>query len=434
MVRLVKRVVQVLVGGAGLVFLTILALCFTPYPWRAYAWLARDGHVLITSPDVLVLMGGGGIPSESGLMRSYVLAQMARKYPNAMVAVAMPDTNDVSCIRMREELMLRGIAPDRMVWEDQGRNTREQALRLHDHALRGWPGARRAGRHFAQSHVKRTLLTFRKAGFHDVTGLAEFGESLNADMHYAREELGGKTALPLPDIGQSLHPPLHLLEQPAFSDCAPSMNWPGSRTTACHGVDLAMYVLQPPRLTFPPQGLRYRAMPVAWVASCRHVLIAGGSYETESRLRHAMMFDWVSIRVVVARLTPFLRAARRRDLRINLHERAVLEAATSHRRTSSLRIRATRPGPTHRRLVRTPSQTAERLRQAGACATCTICRWSPWAPWSSASAAAAMRPPSPPSCGAGWVPKPESRLGHGRGRPWRTCVAPCPVDRPAWIC
>jgi len=76
---------------------------------------------------------------------------------------------------------------------------------------------------------------------------------------------------------------------------------------------------------FPPPGLRYKALPVAWVASCRHVLIAGGSYETESRLRHAMMFDWVSIRVVVAHITPFLREARRRDLRINLHERAVLE-------------------------------------------------------------------------------------------------------------
>lgn len=202
MVRLVKRVVQVLVGGAGLVFLTILALCFTPYPWRAYAWLARDGHVLITSPDVLVLMGGGGIPSESGLMRSYVLAQMARKYPNAMVAVAMPDTNDVSCIRMREELMLRGIKPERMVWEDQGRNTREQALRLHD--LLYGDGLEPAVLVITSpNHVKRALLTFRKAGFHDVAGLAEFGESLTADMHYEREDMGGKPAVPLPDIGRA---------------------------------------------------------------------------------------------------------------------------------------------------------------------------------------------------------------------------------------
>jgi uncharacterized SAM-binding protein YcdF (DUF218 family) len=202
MFRLIRRLLTGVLATAGLVLLTILALCFTPYPWRAYAWLARDGHVLTTSPEVLVLMGGGGIPSESGLMRSYVLAQLARKYSNAMVAVAMPDTNDVSCIRMREELILRGIAPDRIVWEDQGRNTREQAMRLH--AMLYADGMEPAVLVVTSpNHMKRTLLTFRKAGFHDITGVAEFGESLNADMTYAREELGGKTALALPDIGQS---------------------------------------------------------------------------------------------------------------------------------------------------------------------------------------------------------------------------------------
>lgn len=194
-----------LLGGlvtAGVVFVTILALCFTPYPWRAYTWLARDGHVLKSAPDVLVLMGGGGIPSETGLMRSYVVAQMARIHPNALVAVAMPDTNDVSCIRMREELILRGIQPDRIVWEDRGRNTREQAMRLR--TMLYADGMEPAVLVITSpNHVKRCLLTFRKAGFHEVAGLAEFGESLTADMHYEREDLGGKPAIPLPDIGRT---------------------------------------------------------------------------------------------------------------------------------------------------------------------------------------------------------------------------------------
>lgn len=81
---------------------------------------------------------------------------------------------------------------------------------------------------------------------------------------------------------------------------------------------------------FPAPGLRYKALPVAWVATCRRVLIAGGSYETESRLRHAMMFDWVGIHVVVPAITPYLREARRRDLRITLQERAVLEGDIAH--------------------------------------------------------------------------------------------------------
>lgn len=75
----------------------------------------------------------------------------------------------------------------------------------------------------------------------------------------------------------------------------------------------------------PPATGRYKALPVAWVATCRRVLVAGGGYETESRVRHTLMFDWLSISVVVPRITPALIACRRRDLRITLHERKVLE-------------------------------------------------------------------------------------------------------------
>lgn len=198
LLRWVTRVLAV----AGAVFLIFLGLCFTPYPWRAYAWMARDPHVLGQEPEVLVMLGGGGIPSESGLMRSYVLAQAARRHPNALVAVAMPDTNDLSCIRMKEELVMRGVQPDRIVWEDQGRNTREQAVRLHEmlYADGMEPSVLLIT---SPNHMKRSLLTFRKAGFQNIGGLAEFGESLTADMHYEREDMGGAPALPLPEIGRS---------------------------------------------------------------------------------------------------------------------------------------------------------------------------------------------------------------------------------------
>jgi precorrin-2 dehydrogenase/sirohydrochlorin ferrochelatase len=76
---------------------------------------------------------------------------------------------------------------------------------------------------------------------------------------------------------------------------------------------------------FPAPGIRYKALPVAWVTTCRRLLIVGGGYETESRLRHAMTFDWLAISVVQTPLTPFLRDAQRHDLRIALHERVALE-------------------------------------------------------------------------------------------------------------
>jgi siroheme synthase (precorrin-2 oxidase/ferrochelatase) len=72
-------------------------------------------------------------------------------------------------------------------------------------------------------------------------------------------------------------------------------------------------------------GGRVKALPLAWVTTCRRVLIAGGGYETVSRLVHAMACDWLYISVVMPRLSPEIRALQRRDLRIALHERPALE-------------------------------------------------------------------------------------------------------------
>lgn len=69
---------------------------------------------------------------------------------------------------------------------------------------------------------------------------------------------------------------------------------------------------------------RLTAMPLAWVATCRRLLVVGGGFETEARIRHALLFDWLAISVVVARSTPALRAFARQDLRVALHERPVL--------------------------------------------------------------------------------------------------------------
>lgn len=85
-----------------------------------------------------------------------------------------------------------------------------------------------------------------------------------------------------------------------------------------------------PEATFPPPGPRYKALPIAWVTTCRRLLIIGGGYETESRLRHAMTFDWLSISVVMEHPTPFVREARRRDLRIAVHERMAREADVAY--------------------------------------------------------------------------------------------------------
>lgn len=70
---------------------------------------------------------------------------------------------------------------------------------------------------------------------------------------------------------------------------------------------------------------RLKAFPVAWVTTCRRILIAGGGFETASRVRNAILCDWIGISVVMPSLTPEVRELARRDLRIALHERQAVE-------------------------------------------------------------------------------------------------------------
>lgn len=86
----------------------------------------------------------------------------------------------------------------------------------------------------------------------------------------------------------------------------------------------------PHEMNFPHPGPRFKALPIAWVTTCRRLLIIGGGFETDSRLRHAMMFDWLGISVVMPNPTPFVREARRRDLRIAVHARTAQEADVAY--------------------------------------------------------------------------------------------------------
>jgi uncharacterized SAM-binding protein YcdF (DUF218 family) len=149
-----------------------------------------------------VLLGGGGIPSESGLMRSYRVAEVARHYPNAAVAVAMTDSNDVSTVRMLDELAMRGVKRERILLEDRGRSTREQAVNLHQ-LLYADGAAPVVLVVTSPEHMRRALGVFRKAGFQRVSGAAADARAITANLNYHAEEMGETNAL-VPDVGQSM--------------------------------------------------------------------------------------------------------------------------------------------------------------------------------------------------------------------------------------
>lgn len=203
--RGIARVLRASLTACGVVALTVVVLGFTPYPWRMYRWLGTDAARLQGAPDFIVLLSGGGIPSESGLTRAYRTAQVAEMYPSARVIVAMaedaaPDGGSFS--RMRRELMMRGVLHERLLFERKGRNTREQALNVRK-LLERETSDPVLLIVTSPEHLRRALLTFRKAGFTRARGDAVFSASVNKDFTYEAGELGASPAL-APDIGDHL--------------------------------------------------------------------------------------------------------------------------------------------------------------------------------------------------------------------------------------
>ncbi len=200
-----RRTLLGLLALAGAVFILMLALAFSPWPWRACAWLAVVEPQYDGPPDFIVVLGGGGIPSPSGLMRSYAGAEAAARFPEASVVLALPydePFENSSAFKMRNELILRGVAPDRILLESKGRNTREQAISLLE-TLDANPKEDRLLVVTSMDHMRRAVLTFRKAGFHQVNARSVSSEAIEVDLRYDVDRLGGRPFL-LPDVGQNM--------------------------------------------------------------------------------------------------------------------------------------------------------------------------------------------------------------------------------------
>jgi uncharacterized SAM-binding protein YcdF (DUF218 family) len=197
--RILVRWARRLLMAVGLVTLLALAACFGPLPWKLVQWLANDGTALDRPPDYIVLFGGGGIPSESGLTRAFETARAARDYPGAVVILALPYDTELAgsaAGRMREELIWRGVLPERIRIEPHGRNTREQALNFARNMGLA-PERDRILVVTSPEHMRRAMMSLRKVGFCHVAGRASFSEAIETNVLYDPDELGGrKISLP----------------------------------------------------------------------------------------------------------------------------------------------------------------------------------------------------------------------------------------------
>ena len=164
-----KRIFLILKGffyTLGILFFLLFLLSFTDIPFYAYEKLSMPGTYLEKDPDVIVVLGGSGMPSPDGLMRTYYAAEAANKYKQADVIIALPYNETDSLYQlnlMAKELILRGIDSARISYEPAGFNTRSQALNI---ATRYEKRKRTLALLMITSpeHMYRSVNTFKKAG------------------------------------------------------------------------------------------------------------------------------------------------------------------------------------------------------------------------------------------------------------------------------
>ena len=101
---------------------------------------------------------------------------------------------------MKKELELRGINPELIRFENEGTNTRAQALncqglvKMQSSILLVT----------SPEHMRRSVLCFQKAGFEKVNALPAFENAVEADLSFDDDKLGGNKTL-VPDIGESIN-------------------------------------------------------------------------------------------------------------------------------------------------------------------------------------------------------------------------------------
>jgi len=191
-IRFLNRTIWV----CGALFVSVLFLALTDLPWDWYRWMAMsESGVKQSHPNVIVLMGGGGIPSESGLTRSWKAAEAAHLFDGARVIVAMPrEDNESETYGIEHELRLRGIDRMRIGREPLGRNTREQALEVYKLLSQsGNAASNTIGLVTSPEHMRRTWRSFERAGFTHLMSIPSWSEAITADLNYQESDLGNKS-------------------------------------------------------------------------------------------------------------------------------------------------------------------------------------------------------------------------------------------------
>lgn len=186
----------------GAFFMIGLILSFTTLPYWGYYWLGTSQSKISGKPDYIVLLGGGGMPSESNLMRAFFVFKAAKESPQSLIVISIPGNPNDSASTARlvaNELILKGIQKERICFEELGTNTRSQALNLRKFNSQNLQ-EKSILLVSSPEHIRRAVLVFRKAGFLHISALPAFENAIEANLFFDDDKLGGNKLL-IPDIG-----------------------------------------------------------------------------------------------------------------------------------------------------------------------------------------------------------------------------------------
>ena len=148
-------------------------------------WLSCNNIEPAEQPRYVVLLGGS-IPSQAGLIRAYYAAEFGRSRTGITHIISMPanvDPTESGPDQVADELVLRGISSSDILFETKASNTYEEAVfireMLGDDAL-----AESLLIVTSPSHMRRSFLCFRKQGFRNLT-------CLPAEDSFYKVDIGG---------------------------------------------------------------------------------------------------------------------------------------------------------------------------------------------------------------------------------------------------
>ncbi len=160
----------------GVLFFSLVGLSFTDIPYYAYRNLSMENEILTTPPNYIVVLGGSGMPSPDGLIRTYFAAENALLFTHAKIIIAHPYSEIDSLHQLKlmaQELIIRGVDSMRISFEPLGFNTRSQAQNI------AWLlGNKKAAVSLliisSPEHLYRAIHTFRKLGFTHLGAIPAF--------------------------------------------------------------------------------------------------------------------------------------------------------------------------------------------------------------------------------------------------------------------